>query len=330
MATQSNVSTGLIIGSIAVLFVCMNKKFDDAEKKTSKRFDGFEKKMSDIEKKMSNVDTGVQWIMVTTPQRIDFWHQNAKNLKAPFKRPKALQNECAKHYDCYHESGHNFCQFSGFRCESQAREFDLVVVAHLLPRNLPDSMFALFGLKASEDRDGMKNVLCFARGIENSFDEKRLSFEMVDDHSKGDDMVVYRMVIWDDDVKKKQLFKKCPKTIGDVKDNLLVISKERAPLSRILSYHNYICHWNSKDRGWTDFDTCPPKLYGSPLVDQSGIPHAINIYEEAGKLYGNKLFTPVKSKQRASKVNHTGNNSQATSESTIDSMGVESISDSLS
>ncbi|CAB9518925.1 expressed unknown protein [Seminavis robusta] len=45
-----------------------------------------------------SINHSLTWLLVTTPERLDFWHPRQKNTPAPYDRPKGLRVKLKKHY----------------------------------------------------------------------------------------------------------------------------------------------------------------------------------------------------------------------------------------
>lgn len=233
-----------------------------------------------MDARLGKVEKNQTWMMLTLPERVDFWNARTANDPAPTLRPQNLAKDVAKHYHYGdNEAGGDLklrCALTGELGETKVSKHPNVIVAHLLRRNNPDFAFAHFGLDAKNDRDGMRNVMPLCRGLEDAFDSKRISFYRTADRK-------IRMKVWDENVRKKQIYKGEKgdgiKTIGDFEGEFLKFpDDEKTPYTRILSYHHRVCFHNAKMRGWIDQNEVVPAVSGTRYKDT--VPREIEIYTE--------------------------------------------------
>ena len=173
-----------------------------------------------------------------------------------------------------------------------------VIVAHLMPRDLPNIAFQQMGLEA-EDRDGMRNVIPLCKGIEDCFDKKRISFYRTKDNSTK-----FRIKVWDQGARKVELWKMIkndvsskargsdgkPLTVGDFVDREFEFPDGKMPFTRVLSYHYGICFGNALDEGWIQPEDAAKHMEpwrGSPIVDKDGNRPRLNQVEVALEYHKN-------------------------------------------
>jgi len=243
-----------------------------------------------METRLGKVEKNQTWMMITSPERVDFWNSRTKNDPAPTPKPQNLARKAAAHYECGAGGDPKLCcALTGLSGDSSKVSKHQVVVAHLLRRNNPDFAFAHFGLDPTSDRDGMRNVMLLCKGLEEAFDEKRISFFREDDGK-------YRMQVWDKQVRLKQIWRGEQghvKTIGDCDNEQLFLNfpEKKTPYTRILSYHHRVCFYNAKMCNWIDENQVVPADYGSPF--KGTVPLEIAINSELDSHFGDQL-TPNK------------------------------------
>ena len=160
-----------------------------------------------------------------------------------------------------------------------------VIVAHLLRRNNPDFAFSHFGLDATKDRDGIRNLMPLCSGLEDAFDLKRISF-----YQKNDGNLY--MKVWDSRVRDKYLWKggdgEKTMTIGDVEElnEPLRLPNRDGPYTRILAYHHRLCYYYAIQLGWINQGDEALAWTGTPIKN---VPLEIEINSELDEHYSDQL-----------------------------------------
>ena len=223
--------------------------------------------IGELRQSIGQISATLKWLLLATPERLDFWHPRQKHIAAPYSRPKKLKEKLAKHYF----GGSNpqtECAVTGLPASTNKEDDKThsVVIAHLLPRNSPDIAYAHFGLDPKEARDGMRMCMFLCKTIEDAYDRKKLSFYQV---GKADGKTMFKMKLWDPTVGDQLVYGDTAANVPKIQqyaDTQFSFPDKKTPFTRILSYHHWVCHYSAEKRGW-NADGNPPNTFGSPLED---------------------------------------------------------------
>lgn len=113
-----------------------------------------------------------------------------------------------------------------------------VIAAHILPRRTDLDIVKKLSL-TKDDINSPRNGIFLCKGIEEAFDNLRISFYRTNPLSLS-----LHLKIWDDSVRGESIYKGSMKNIGDYEGHPLNL-RDHKPFMRCLSYHSYIAYKKS-------------------------------------------------------------------------------------